>query len=131
MSFDPGWRTFSRANWGPRSTFRGLTQTDKPGLQSMVAITRGQVGTVVYRSPGGYANFTLAGFTRDSNGAPLPGCKVDLILTAGGVFQSSTISAADGSFKFEIQPPGPYFLVAYKAGAPDVAGTTANNLTTS
>jgi len=39
---------------------------------------------------------------------------------------------SDGAGNFLFYPPdsGPYYIVAYKAGAPDVAGTTVNTLST-
>jgi len=72
----------------------------------------------------------IGGITRDATGAILPNCVVNLFLTAGNVFVSSTTSAADGSFTFYLSSSVPqYFLVGYLAGSPDVEGTTVNTLT--
>ena len=75
--------------------------------------------------------FTIAGVTRDSTGAPLGNCVVDWFNTVTDVKLDSVTSDANGLFEFRTagQPPTNYYLVAYKVGAPDVAGTTANTLT--
>jgi hypothetical protein len=73
---------------------------------------------------------TIAGVTRDSTGAILAGCTVNLFLTSGNTFVSSTVSDANGNFAFYVSSPIPqYFLVGYLAGSPDVEGTTVNTLT--
>jgi len=74
---------------------------------------------------------TLSGVTRDSTGAALPGCTVDMFVTGTDTFIATTVS--DGSGNFTLLPPasGPYYLVAYLAGSPDVAGTTVNTLVAS
>ena len=52
-----------------------------------------------------------------------------MFVTGVDAFIATTVS--DGSGNFTLLPPvsGPYYLVAYLAGAPDVAGTTVNTLT--
>jgi hypothetical protein len=75
-----------------------------------------------------YKAFTLSGFSRDSTGAILGSCHIDLFLTAGDTLVQETTSAVDGSFWFSLMSPGPYYIVAYKVGSPDVAGTTVNTL---
>jgi len=122
MSFLPtSFRPLARGGWGGRaaSFFRGL-QAINSGQG------RGQVGTVVYRSPGGFANFSLSGTTRDSSGAAIAGCEVDLC--QGNVVVASLVSDGSGNFTFLNPGSGPFFLVAYKVGSPDVAGTTVNTL---
>lgn len=74
--------------------------------------------------------YVIAGITKDSAGAALPACTVDLFRTADDSKADSVVS--DGSGAFEFRAPAPaqnYYLVAYLAGAPDVAGTTVNTLT--
>ena len=126
MSFAPGWRTNARGPWGGRADFRGLIQTDALGLQSRTVINRGQIGWVIFRSPGGYSNSALTGITRDSALAPLAGCRVDLC--QGNIIKQSITSDGSGNFTFLNPGSGPFFLVAYKPGSPDVAGTTVNTL---
>jgi hypothetical protein len=75
--------------------------------------------------------FRLTGTTRDTTGVALGSCTVDWFNTADDVKIDSTTSDANGLFEFRTagQPPNAYYLVAYKAGSPDVAGTTVNSLT--
>jgi len=71
----------------------------------------------------------IAGVTRDSTGAPLGFCTVNLFLTSGNVFVSSTTSDTSGNFAFYLSTTSQYFLVGYLAGSPDTEGTTVNTLT--
>lgn len=116
--------------WGGRaaSHWRGLIETDDLGESVRNGMPRGQIGTVVYRSPGAAVNYRISGVTRDSSGAVLANCRVELFVTARDVAISETVSGADGSFSFDNPGTGPFYLVAYKTGAPDVAGTTVNTL---
>lgn len=75
-------------------------------------------------------SFSITGVTRDSAGAALGSCVVDLFQTGGDIFIATTTS--DGSGNFTLATPnnaGTFYLVAYKPGSPDVAGTTVNTLT--
>src|SRR6185503_17701353 len=74
--------------------------------------------------------FRLTGVTKDSTGAALGNCVVDWFDTATDVKIDTTTSDASGLFEFRTagQPPNAYYLVAYKPGSPDVAGTTVNTL---
>lgn len=71
----------------------------------------------------------LSGVTRDSAGAILGSCVVQLFRTEDDSYQGQTFSdATTGAFTFQILEGGPFYIVAYKAGGPDVAGTTVNTL---
>jgi hypothetical protein len=105
-----------------------MVQTDSLDVTGRTVINRGQVGTVIYRSPGGYANFRISGVTRDSAGVALGTCRVELYPTGRDVSIAETTSDASGNFFFDMPGTGPFYLVAYKAGSPDVAGTTVNTL---
>jgi len=74
--------------------------------------------------------FRLTGTTKDATGAALGSCTVDWFRTSDDVRLDTTTSDASGLFEFRTagQPPNAYYLVAYKAGAPDVAGVTVNTL---
>ena len=75
-------------------------------------------------------NQQITGVTRDSAGAVLGGCGVELFRTASDIMMLRTVSdATTGDFRFSAPDEGPYYIVAYKAGAPDVAGTSVNTLT--
>lgn len=123
-------RPFARMGWGggAASHWRGLVQTGAQNVTGRTVVNRGQVGTAIYRSPGGVANFRLSGVTRDSSGAAIGGCRVELFVTAMDVAIADTISDAGGNFAFDMPGTGPFYLVAYKAGGPDLAGTTINTL---
>lgn len=71
----------------------------------------------------------IVGVTKDSTGAPLAGCTVDLFRTIDNVMIDSVVSDASGNYVFtSAGTQFSYYIVAYKAGAPDVAGTTVNTL---
>ena len=86
------------------------------------------MGTKQFRSPGAFVNFRITGITKDATGAALPSCRVELYLTAMDVSIQEAISDETGSFSFNMPGTGPFYIVAYKAGLPDVAGTTVNTL---
>lgn len=75
--------------------------------------------------------FRITGITKDSTGAVLGNCVVDWFNTADDRLLGTTTSDANGFYEFRSagQPPNAYYLVAYKQGSPDVAGTTVNTLT--
>jgi len=106
--------------WGGRaaSHFRGVAAR---GVAAENA-------TLIYRSPGVSANTAVVGITRDSTGAVLGSCAVNLFLTGGGILKAATVSDAAGDYRFDQPGSGPFYLVAYKSGSPDVAGTTVNTL---
>lgn len=69
----------------------------------------------------------IVGITRDNVGNPLGGCTVKRFRTSDDVLLSSTTSDGSGNYSL----PGdtsPSYLVAYKAGSPDVAGVTVNTI---
>lgn len=75
---------------------------------------------------------TISGITRVlSTGVPLGSCVVELYLTATDEPLMKTTSDANGYFIFSVArfSPATHYMVAYKVGAPDVAGTTLNTLT--
>jgi hypothetical protein len=75
--------------------------------------------------------FTISGVTRDSGGAVLGSCVVHLFRTADDLlFEQVTSDATTGAFTVSsVGLAESYYLVAYKPGSPDVAGTTLNTLT--
>lgn len=93
--------------------------------------TRPTRPTVVHRlfptTPTRY--YVISGVTRDSTGAALGLCLVELIETATDIGRDRQTSDAAGNFSFNTAERGKtYYLVAYKPGSPDVAGTTLNTL---
>ncbi len=71
---------------------------------------------------------TITGVTKDSTGAALGNCVVQLFQTWNDTLVMETVS--DGSGNYTVYPTGsaPYYIVAYLAGGTDVAGTTVNTL---
>lgn len=71
----------------------------------------------------------IFGVTKDSTGAVLGSCTVTLFRTTDDLEIDKTISDASGNYEFRGAGGGTnYYVVAYKAGSPDVAGTTVNTL---
>lgn len=75
-------------------------------------------------------NPRITGVTRDSTSAVLGGCVVQLFRTIDDLLMGEAVSdATTGYYTLSAVGPGPFYIVAYKAGSPDVAGTTVNTLT--
>lgn len=102
-----------------------------PSLTLTKAVTRSKFPAVIHILsiiPGTY--FKIAGITKDSTGAALGNCVVEMFRTVDDVRLDRTTSTASGAFEFRSAglAPNTYYLVAYKVGSPDVAGTTVNTL---
>jgi hypothetical protein len=74
------------------------------------------------------SNRAIVGVSRDSTGAALASCRVELFGTGSDQIIAETVSDAGGNFTFGNPGTGPFYIVAYKTGSPDVAGTTVNTL---
>jgi hypothetical protein len=71
----------------------------------------------------------ISGITKDSTGAVLASCTVKLLRTVDDRCFETVISDVNGAYQFSaIGLSEQYYVVAYKAGSPDVAGTTVNTL---
>lgn len=71
----------------------------------------------------------IFGITKDSAGAVLADCTVDLFRTADDLLVDSMVSDGSGNYEFRSTSLSTlYYIVAYKVGSPDVAGTTVNTL---
>lgn len=71
----------------------------------------------------------IAGVTKDSTGAPLGNCAVELYLTATDQMLEHVTSDANGNYSFStVGLAETYYLVAYKTGSPDVTGATVDTL---
>lgn len=80
----------------------------------------------------GVPHWVLAGVTKTgTTGVALAACVVDLLDTATDVKKGSVTSDGAGNYSIPVYYLGPFYAVAYKAGSPDVAGTTVNTLTPS
>lgn len=71
----------------------------------------------------------ISGVTKDSSGAVLPNCNVTLYRTSDDQVMGKGVSDANGNYSFSSGSLSEqYYVVAYKAGSPDVSGTTINTL---
>lgn len=122
MSFAPGpFRPLGRQGGGAH--FRGLQSPPKG--------SRGQVGTLVYRSPGSTARVAFVGVSRSSAGVALGGCTMTLLRrTPEGIVLPvmTTVSDATGTYRFDDPGTGPFQIRLTKAGTPFVAGLSADTL---
>lgn len=79
-------------------------------------------------------NLRITGVTKDSTGAVLGLCMVELFDTQTDIKTDTTVSDASGNYIVQItkgfsQPQvTTWYVVAYKAGSPDIAGTSVNTL---
>lgn len=71
---------------------------------------------------------SISGITKDSTGAALGGVTVQLFRTYDDNIRSQVDSDGAGNYVLYPDVTGPFFVVAYKIGSPDLAGTTVNTL---
>lgn len=71
---------------------------------------------------------SVTGVTKDSGGSPLGGCTVKCYRTSDDSLVGTTVSDGSGNYSFVVGQGQLYYCAAWKAGAPDVAGATDNNL---
>lgn len=122
-----------RPNWTtglpiPRRVINRPWNGVEPLLPDLVNVALPSVVHQLMPYPPTY--FRITGTTKDSTGAALGSCVVNWFLTGTDVKLDSVVSDANGLYEFRTagQPPTTYYLVAYKTGSPDVAGTTVNAL---
>jgi hypothetical protein len=90
---------------------------------------------VLYDEVAGYdrnfaeSNSRMVGISYDASGVALAGCTVKLFRTSDDSLVASTVSDGSGNWRFDSMEGGPFYLVEYKSGAPDVFGTSPNTLT--
>jgi hypothetical protein len=70
----------------------------------------------------------FSGFSLTNIGGVLAGCDVVLYRTDTDAVVTRFTTGADGSWLMNSNNSGAHYLVAYKAGSPDVAGTTLDTL---
>ena len=138
MSFAPTqFRPLARGGWGGNAgsdwrgalaishSLLGITEYDP---QVLVGVYYGQIGSVLFEGIGGHVNQAIIGVTRDSAGVAVGSCRIELFQTGGDTPTQTLTSDASGNYRFDNPGSGPFYIVAYKANAPDIAGTTANTL---
>jgi hypothetical protein len=103
-------------------------QRGGPGIMGMRSIVKPR-----FLSPQlgqGAVNLRLSGITYNNTGlAPVGGVTVDLFRVEDNAWVARTVSDGSGNYSFPITVGGPFFTRVYKTGVPDIAGTSANNLT--
>lgn len=82
----------------------------------------------VYDRTLGFYRLVMSGVSRDCAGAPLGSVRVMLFTTGDNRFVQETTSDGSGNWSMDVRVSGPFFLVEYKAGSPDQAGTSVNTL---
>lgn len=70
----------------------------------------------------------MSGVSRDCAGAALGSVRVMLFTTPDNRYVQETTSDGSGNWSMDIFVSGPFYLVEYKAGSPDQAGTSVNTL---
>lgn len=73
-------------------------------------------------------NYLVAGVTRDSSGVALGSCVVKLFNAASDTIEQSTTSDGSGNYSFNVDKTKSWYVIAYKAGSPDVTGATINTI---
>lgn len=103
----------ARTGWDPRDAQRTNRQSTRP---CRITTHAG-------------ATFHVSGTTVDSTGAALASCVVQLFRTGDDTLVQEITSDGSGAFTFTLgDNAGNFYIVAYKAGGTDVAGTTVNTL---
>jgi hypothetical protein len=107
----------------PRSRLIG-----DPGNPNVDALLTGKWTSSVNEG-GTQTRLRFRGVVRDAAGNALSSGVVHLILTSGDVFVQQANADAAGGFEAMSQFASTnHYLVGYKAGSPDIAGTTVNTL---
>ena len=72
----------------------------------------------------------LRGLCKDSTDAIVANATVQAFVTATDAYAGEGISLDDGTYYVGVEQSAatPHYLVAYKVGSPDIAGTTVNTL---
>jgi hypothetical protein len=79
----------------------------------------------------------ITGVTKDGAGTPVGSANVDIYSKASRRWWGTAVSDANGNYSIEVSAPSAlepdgqtltFFAVAYKAGGPDISGTTVNTL---
>ncbi len=81
--------------------------------------------------PGQQSKRFIRGVTKDSGGTPISGCTVQGFVTSTDAYVGEDVSRDDGTYLLgtDTLPGVAHYLVAYKPGSPDIAGTTVNTIT--
>lgn len=120
------WPSTSMIAGDPATAAGGLVNQDASNMRRW-AHPSSDAGTDF--NSGGQGQKKIIGTTRDSTGTPLSSCIVQIFRTSDDLFVGQCTS--DGAGYFEALTPYSgvaHYLVCYKAGSPDIAGTSVNTL---
>jgi len=113
----------SRLMWGDSSQGANLFGNDAATINRFESISNQTDET------GGQGRLKIRGFTQDGTGAALGSCLIQGFINSNDVYVGQCVSDGGGYYEFCSQYSGQaHYLVAYKPGSPDVAGTTVNTL---
>lgn len=111
----------SKRDYGPRGV-KG-TPLGRSGTGRIGGIPR------AFRSPPfSPTSIRVTGVTKDSTGTPIGACAVHLFRMVDDVEVDQSVSDGSGNYSLICAGSGTFYVVAYLAGAPDLAGTTVNTL---
>lgn len=77
---------------------------------------------------GASGRFAYVGYTRDQYGSPIAFATVKCFRTLNDTLQATVQSDAMGFYRITTPYAEGHYLVVYKAGPPDICGTTVNSL---
>lgn len=128
---------FAAPAYWPTTRFSGVNNNVGVDNVSML-LSRQSEYEQWMKSSGINSSKTITGITKDVNGNPLAGVSVNAYRTSADVTNNlpadlkegpTAVSAADGAYTIYVSNSDAHYLVGYKAGSPDVSGTTLNTLT--
>lgn len=134
-----GWKIWADISQYAESAYYGTTDDYTDFFPAGVSSLLGDVGLDVgmynplpwgaFEIVGGSTSaLGIIGVTRDQYGTPVGSCVVQLFLTSTDALVIEGTSDVSGNFLLTTPFTGQHFIVAYKATAPDIFGTTVNTL---
>jgi hypothetical protein len=113
-------------NWWPGSGLYGDFAVDVP-IGPLGSFAEHELMDFAYS--GAISRAIITGTARDAYGAPLSGALVKIFRTSDNSFIEQVIADSVGNFAASTPYyPDTHYLVLYKAGSPDVFGSTVNTL---
>jgi hypothetical protein len=117
-----------RPNARPNLRQLGKTYSAVTNNAIVNPVVRNMTNRRTYNRVQDYLNMYLSGVTRDAAEAPLGNCRVMIFRTEDMSFVGEVTSDGSGAWLLDMMKGGPFFRVAYLIGAPDVAGTSRNDI---
>jgi protocatechuate 3,4-dioxygenase beta subunit len=94
------------------------------------AVVYGAWSSTQRASRGNGSTKFIQGVCKDSNNNTVSGAIVQGFITATDIYVGETTCDSNGNYELgTVYPATSHYLVAYRAGSPDIAGTTVNTLT--